>query len=191
MKIIILSIFLIFVFQLSAQTIDYTVSQKNLYGKPNPDAPEQLQDFAPMIGKCDCKSLRRNSDGSWQDTLHMVWKFKYILNGTAIQDESWHENGFYATSIRQFNVDSLNWVVSFYSSKKVSNSVNVWKGKKEGDQIVLKMPQKSPNGLDGISRLTFYNISDNGFKWKGEWTNINESIVYPFWTIECVKTKNN
>lgn len=189
MKIIILSIFLIFVFQLSAQTIDYTVSQKNLYGKPNPDAPEQLQDFASMIGKCDCKSVRRNSDGSWQDTLQMVWKFKYILNGTAIQDESWNENGFYATSIRQFNVDSLNWVVSFYSSKNVSNSVNVWKGKKEGDQIVLKMPQKSPNGLEGVSRLTFYNISDNGFKWKGEWTNVDESIVYAFWTIDCVKKK--
>jgi hypothetical protein len=189
MKAIILSILVIFIFQLSAQNVDYSVSEKNPYGQPNPNAPQQIEDFAPMIGDCDCKSLRRNSDGTWQDTLNMVWRFKYILNGMAIQDETWHENDFYATSIRQFNTDSLNWVVSFYGTRFISNKVSVWHGNKIGDDIVLKMPQKSPNGLDGINRLTFFDVSEDGFKWKGEWTNLDESIVYPFWMIDCKKIK--
>ncbi len=189
MKSIIIILTIFSTFQLSAQTKDYGVSDKYPFGQPNPNAPENIIDFEPMIGICDCKSVQRNKDGTWQDTLNMIWRFKYILNGTAIQDETWHESGFFATSIRQINTDSLNWVVSYFGTKIVTNTVNVWTGKKEGNQIVLKMPQKSPGGLDGFSRLTFYNMTENGFKWKGEWVDIKETVVYPFWTIDCTKRK--
>lgn len=181
--IIILAIFS--TLQIFAQIKDYSVSDKYPFGQPNPNAPENIKDFEPMIGVCDCKSVQRNNDGSWQDTLNMVWKFKYILNGTAIQDETWHDSGFFATSIRQINTDSLNWVVSYYGTKLVNNKVGVWTGKKESNQIVLKMPQKSPGGLDGLSRITFYDITDTGFKWKGEWVDEKETVKYPFWTIVC------
>lgn len=189
MKQVTIFILLIISFNLFAQDNNYIASDRLPFGKANPDAPEQISEFEPLIGICDCKSVQRNTDGTWQDTLNMVWKFKYILNGMAVQDETWHESGFSATSIRQFNADSLNWVVSYYGTKFVSNNVGVWTGNKKDDAIVLKMPQKSPNGLDGINRLTFYGISEAGFKWKGEWTNLDASIIYPYWTIECKKRK--
>ncbi len=173
----------------SAQKGDYNSNEQHPYGRINPDAPVQLSDYSEMIGSCECQSVRRNPDGSWQDTVAMTWNFKYILNGFAVQDETWKSDGVYATSIRQFNTDSLNWVVSYYSSIFVSNSVNVWTGNREQNKIVLKMSQKSPQGYDGFSRLTFYDISDTGYKWIGEWTDPSGNIVYPFWKIVCRKVE--
>lgn len=166
----------------------YEPSDENPYGLRNPNAPEQLDDFAPMIGTCDCKSLSRNPDGSWPDTTAMVWTFKYIMNGNAIQDLTWSDK-LQATSIRQFHPDSLQWVVGYNSFPGVTTTPSTWLGKKEGDDIVLKLPQKAPNGMDGVSRLTFTNIRDDGFEWRGEWTNEAQKIVYPFWLIWCTKRK--
>jgi len=171
----------------NAQGGKYDVSTKNPFGSPNPEAPEQVLDFQPMMGLNDCYSQRRNADGTWQDSTKMVWEFRYILNGSAVQDLTYHEGGFYATSIRQYNADSANWVVSYNSTGPVSNTPPVWIGGKTDDQIVLRVAQKAPNGLDGFSRLTFFDISDRSFNWKGEWVNIGETFSYPFWNIWCTK----
>jgi hypothetical protein len=166
---------------------EYAESRDHPFGQPNPMAPEAILDFQEMIGVCDCVSLQRNPDGSWQDAVHLVWRFKYILNGTGVQDETWKSDGSTATSIRQFNADSLHWVVSYYSNGTVNQKPPVWTGKRIDDTITLDMPQRAPNGLAGLSRLSFYDITDAGFKWKGEWVDSLQTISYPFWTIECVK----
>ena len=172
--------------QAQANFNEYEPSDEYPYGKLNPDAPAEVGDFAGMIGLCDCASVSRNQDGSWQDTTAMEWSFKYVLNGTAVQDEVWRESNF-ASSIRQYHADSAQWIVTYYSYPFVSYKVGVWRGNKVGEEIVLKQPQKAPNGMDGFSRLTFYDISPAGFKWKGEWVKDDGTITYPFWTIDCVK----
>ncbi|KAA3621765.1 MAG: hypothetical protein DWQ02_27160 [Bacteroidetes bacterium] len=165
----------------------YEASEKHPYGQPSPEFKESLKDFAPMIGMCECKSVNRNPDGTWQDTVDMLWSFKYILNGTAIQDDTWKANGQYATSMRQFNTDSLKWVVTYFSSSNKAWTPGTWIGDKQGEDIILYMDQQAPNGMEGKSRLTFYDISNEGYKWKGEWIDKAETIVYPFWTIDCRK----
>ena len=172
-----------------AQYDPYGPSEAYPYGRINPEAPEQLADFVEMIGRCDCLSQNRNPDGSWQDTVKMVWIFEYIMNGLAVQDKTYKENNTYAGSIRMFNSDSSNWYVHYYSSKSATPKLSTWSGNRKGDKIVLTMPQKAPNGMDGFSRLTFYDISDDGFKWIGEWHNPDTTIVFPFWKIECLKRK--
>ena len=112
-----------------------------------------------MIGKSECKSLQRNQDGSWKDTVDMLWQFKYIMNGTAVQDEVWRGSEWTAGSISQFQPDSAQWVVSYFSYPSVAYRPGVWHGGKDGDKIVLLQAQKAPNGMDGYSRLTFYDIS--------------------------------
>lgn len=175
--------------QSSVDLMQYEPSADHPFGQINPSAPAELADFAPMIGMCDCWSLSRNPDGSWQDTLDMVWKFKYIMNGTGVQDEVWREGEMYAGSIRQFQPDSGKWVVSYFSYPAVSTSPGVWLGNKQGDDIVLKMPQKAPNGMEGFSRLTFHSMSEEGYSWNGEWVSENGQITYPFWKIGCKKRK--
>ena len=165
----------------------YEPSPEHPYGQLNPTTPPQVADFAPLIGICDCRSLPRNADGTWPDTTNMVWSYKYIMNGTAVQDEVWRENDRYAGSIRQYQPDSAHWVVTYFSYPTVSSTPSVWHGNKVGNDIVLRMPQKAPNGMDGKYRISFYEMSEEGFKWKGEWVNLDESFTYPTWFIECKK----
>ena len=167
---------------------NYDSSKESPFGKTHPEAPDQNRDFEEMIGLSDCKSIRRNPDGTWQDSVKMVWEFKYILNGKAVQDLTWIENGFAATSIRQYNPDSANWVVTYNSTAGVSNSPSIpWLGNRHDNKIELKKDQKAPNGMDGFNQLTFYNLTSHSFDWKGEWADTSGSVSYPFWHITCRK----
>lgn len=163
-------------------------SETNPYGTKNPKAPTQLDDFKPLIGVCDCDSESRNPDGTWAEAVKMTWKFKYIMNGMAIQDETIKADGKHSGSIRQFNKDSLKWYVHYYASASPTAKLSSWEGNKTAEgKIILYKPQKAPNGMDGFSRLTFYDITDKGFKWIGEWVDPTEKVVFPFWKITCTK----
>ncbi|MEM9077686.1 MAG: DUF4440 domain-containing protein [Bacteroidota bacterium] len=183
---------LLFVFLslfLSAQ-FSYEPNLENPYGLPNPEAPKEILDFAPLIGECRCKSEKRNPDQTWAEPEDMIWRFKYIMNGTAIQDETLKEDGSHSGSIRQFIPDSTKWYVHYYNSSAPTTTLPTWEGsKKEDGTIVLYRDQKAPNGMDGFYRLTFYDVKSNGFKWVGEWVDKTESVVFPSWKIDCSNGK--
>lgn len=167
---------------------EYEPTTLDPYGVQNPKAPKQLADYKPMIGICDCDSQRRNPDGTWGKAVKMTWKFKYIMNGMAIQDETIKADGKHSGSIRQFSKDSLKWFVHYYASSTPTPALSAWKGGKKADgSMVLYKPQKAPNGTDGFSRLTFFDITDKGYKWIGEWVDPTEKVVFPFWKITCTK----
>ncbi len=166
---------------------DNEVSESNPFGKPHPDAPEQIKDFEPMIGKCNCKSTKRNQDGTWAETTDMIWTFKYIMNGKGVQDETLLPDGSHAGSIRQFIADSSKWYVHYYSSNFPTTTLPAWEGEKKEDKIILYRDQKAPNGMEGFYKITFYEMSKNGYKWIGQWVDKTEKIVYPTWKIECTK----
>lgn len=185
-----ISIFIVICsFPLCAQDYNHIKSETSPFGTYNPEAPEQLKDFEALIGSCDCKSVSRNADGSWQDTLSMTWTYSYIMDGQAVMDETLKEDGSHTMSIRQYNIDSAKWYVTFFSSKPVNPAPRTWSGGKKGNDIVLYLDQKAPNGLDGYSRLTFYDISDEGYKWRGEWCDLSETRTFPFWMIDCKRRK--
>ena len=56
---------------------NFEPSLEHPYGLPNPDAPSELMDFAPLIGECQCKSVSRKADGTWAEPVDMIWRFKY------------------------------------------------------------------------------------------------------------------
>ena len=95
---------------------EYDVSKDYPFGRANPEAPQQVKDFEPMIGECDCISVLRKQDGTWAEEEEMLWRFKYILNGMGIQDESFRKDGSYSGSVRQYIADSSRWYVHWYSS---------------------------------------------------------------------------
>jgi len=167
----------------------YDASAENPYGKANPEAPEQIKDYQAMIGSCNCKSTTRKQDGNWNEPEDIIWKWKYIMNGNAVQDETLKPDGSHSGSIRQFVSDSSRWYVHWYSSKTPSTTFPVWEGNKKDDKIVLYKEQAAPNGTEGYFRLTFYNMSKTGYKWVGEWTDKEEKIIYPTWKINCIRQK--
>jgi len=167
---------------------EYAPSEAFPFGQPNPEAPEQIKDYQAMIGICDCKSVSRKPDGTWNAPIDMTWRFKYIMNGMAVQDETLKSDGVHSGSIRQFNADSSKWYVHYYSMKGTPKTLPAWEGDKKEGKIVLFKKHKAPNGVDGFYRLTFYDMSKTGYKWIGEWIDKAGTIVYPTWKIDCVKT---
>ncbi|WP_299889935.1 hypothetical protein [uncultured Lacinutrix sp.] len=181
-------VFILLSISLFAQ-YDYSPSKEFPYGKANPEAPKQIKDYEAMIGICNCKSTKRKQDGTWNDAEDMVWEWKYIMNGTAVQDQTLKTDGSHTGSIRQFIKDSSRWYVHWYSSKTPSTKLPVWEGNKKDGKIILYKKQKAPNGTDGYVRLSFYDMSKTGYKWIGEWVDKTETIVFPTWKIECTRSK--
>ncbi len=167
---------------------EYEASKEYPYGRVNPEAPKETADFAPLIGTCECKSVARIDQNTWADTVMMNWRFKYIMNGMAVQDETLKEDGKHSGSIRQFISDSSRWFVHYYSSAGPTPVLSAWEGNlTETGDIILYRDQKAPNGMDGFYKIVFSEISKNGFNWTGAWVNKAETFSYPTWRIYCLK----
>lgn len=168
---------------------EYDDSEKYPYEQPNPEAPKQLYDYDELIGLCNCTSTKKNQQGKWGDPVDMTWEFKYIMNGMAVQDQTLKNDSIHSGSIRQFNTDSSKWYVHFYSVSGAPKTLQTWEGNRTDDKIILYKNQKAPNGVDGYYRITFFDITKLGFNWIGEWTDLNETMTFPIWKINCTKTK--
>ena len=179
--------FLLFSISINGQALQNELVKLHPYGTAYEGAPPEFMDWEPLIGTCQCRSVQRNADGSWKDTIDMTWVWKYILEGKAVQDYSLKSDGFHSTSIRQYNPDSSQWYVTFFGTASPSATPGTWKGGKIDEDIVLKKPQKAPNGMEGFYKITFSNITGKGFNWLGEWVDATGNIHYPTWKILCKK----
>ena len=189
MKTLICLALLLFASAANCQQYEFEPSNEHPFGRINPEAPAELADFDPLIGRCDCKSVARIDINNWADTLNMSWTFKYIMNGTAVQDETLKPDGVHSGSIRQYNADSSRWYVHYYSSGSPVANLPSWEGgKAEDGNIVLYREQNAPNGMEGFFKIIFSDITQKGFNWSGAWVNAEETIVYPTWLIFCKRS---
>lgn len=170
---------------LIGQSYENEPSDKFPFGKPHAAAPDQIKDFEPMIGTCQCKSVTRIDQNTWADTVAMTWTFKYIMNGWGVQDETLKADGRHSGSIRIYNQDSARWYVHYYASVGSTAPLGVWEGNREEGKIVLYRKQPAPNGMEGFYRLTFSDFTENGYNWIGEWVDAAETFSYPTWKIFC------
>lgn len=155
------------------------------FGKRNPKAPIQLDEFSFMIGVCDCIDSIRTKKNEWI-SFPSIWEGKYFLNGYAIQDN--YFNGENPTSnLRFFDPTTNTWKVT-YTQFARGYFVGTWEGKKQGNNIVLYQEQKSSSGKKVINRLTFYNISDTGYDWVSE-AILEDNSVTANWKQSCKKRK--
>jgi len=186
-----LVVFLSFYFNccLSETLYSFAASPKHPYGLPNTNAPEQIRDFEQLVGKHKCLSQSRKADQKWASPINMTWEFKYIMNGMAVQDLTLKEDGRHSGSIRLYDKEKHQWQVHYFSSVNSSKSKNLpmWTGGKKEGKLVFYRDQKSPSGQAGFFRLSFFNITLEGFKWVGEWVNKTGGNSYPTWKIGCKK----
>lgn len=163
----------------------YEPSEQYPFGRANPDAPPELAQFRFMVGRNDCSEQRlNNATGDWV-AAKRSWDGYYFMNGFAIRDEG-RSGASTNANIRVYDTATQEWVVSFFSAPAYSSGT--WRGKMEGEKLVLRQPQKAPGtDFDGFSTLSFSNISAQGFDWVGEWISEDGSLVFPFWRIQCQK----
>ncbi len=182
MKLFVTPLSVLILFSLSAQSQDrneysfgkYDPSEKNPFGLPNPEAPPELQQFAFMIGEFDTEEHIRNQDGTWRKSK-ATWNARYFLNGYGIMDYYWNEEeAFATTNIRIYNTNEKAWYVTFFRGPGNGVADGPWIGRMEGKDMVLWKGDET-NG----TRLTFSNISENGYDWIGE--SFKEGKASPFW----------
>lgn len=165
--------------------LTYDPSTQYPYGRMNPAAPPELAQFEFMIGHNDCEEERlNNATGEWVSG-ERSWDAYYYLDGFAVRD-SGQSGGATNGNIRIFDPLAEQWHVTFFSTP--TYGTGIWSGGMVEDRIELEQAQKAPGtNIDGVNRLTFYDISENSFNWKGEWISLNGSTVFPFWRISCHK----
>lgn len=159
----------------------YEPSPAHPFGRPHPAAPAELSDFAFFIGAFDCTDSQRGADGTMV-SFPAIWNGKYFMNGHGIQDQYWAP-GFYTSNIRLFDEREGLWKVTFFSEP--GYGTGTWTGGRKGDDIVLTRASKQADGTETVSRLTFYDITETGFRWHGQ--SVAGDTVTTNWTSDCTR----
>jgi hypothetical protein len=98
------------------------VKQKTSYGETNPDSPNELKVFSFLIGKWQGAGRVKLDGGKFAD-FSVSWIGRYILDGTAIEDEfhSLAPDGspYLGISLRQYDTKRRTWIIEYLN---VSNS---------------------------------------------------------------------
>ncbi len=137
--------------------------------KLNPDAPSETELLGQLIGTWDAEQTILNSDGTWGEPKNSKWKWYYILDGHAIQDDwitldSLNNESIVGTNIRIFNPDENKWYMAWID--KTNRRLATFTALNENG--IVKM-----NGTNAKGRHiknTFYNFSESEFDWQQEWT---------------------
>lgn len=171
----------LFLLQQAAPALDvrYEPSVAYPHGRPHPEAPAELSQFAFFIGAFACTDRRLGPNGDWIE-FPAIWNGHYFMNGHAIQDQYWAP-GFFTSNIRQFDEGEGVWRVSFFSEPNYSSGI--WVGGIDQGDMVLMRDISQPDGSVIVSRLTFSEIDEDGFFWTG--ASETPSGWRDSWTSQC------
>jgi hypothetical protein len=150
------------------------------YGKPNPDAPAELSQFAFLIGRWRCESKVKGPDGVWT-TYRATWVGRYILDGYVIADEYRMTTPTGELLVLGINLRSYG-AKKIWTMKWLNALAGTWVdlgpeelgGVKIGKESI-SYSFKEPVAAHAFTRATYTNISENHFTWRGEKSNDGKS----------------
>jgi len=137
--------------------------------KLNPEAPVETKILGQLAGMWEAEQSFINNDGSWKDEKkHSVWKWYYILDGHAIQDDwitvdSLNNQTIVGTNIRIYNTEENEWHMAWID--KTNRRVAAFTAVNDNGNVIME----GTNAKGRQVRNTFFNITENEFDWKQEW----------------------
>jgi len=144
------------------------------FGKPNPNAPLELAQFAFLIGRWRCEAKVSADYGEWR-TFEATWVGRYILDGYALADE-YRMTGAsgelivlgknfraYDPAKRVWNIKWLNALAGTWTDLGPEGLGGVGF---DGQSITYAF--KEPVAAHAYTRATYTNISQTHFTWRGE-----------------------
>ena len=149
------------------------------FGKPNPNAPAALSQFAFLIGRWRCDATITLANGESQK-YEAAWIGRYILDGYVIADEYGMaipagetivlgmNFRAYDSARQQWNIKWLNALTGTWTDLGTEELGGV---RLDGQSIVyaFKEPQASHAYTHATyTRATYTNISASHFTWRGE-----------------------
>lgn len=154
---------------------EYEASPAYPFGRLNPAAPPETAEFSFIIGEFDCADRIRNPQtGKWFE-MRVLRRAAFVLNGHAIQDQNWLPI-FNTSNFRSYDAKEKKWKVTYF--KMPEYQTGVWEGTRQGENIVLRQGSDKKG-----SRLTFFDIKDDQYSWKGE--SLTNGKVTLFWEFTC------
>ncbi len=160
----------------------FEADARHPFGRLNPAADPEVAQFSFMVGRFACTEERLMPDGTYA-SREAEWEAAYILDGRAVQDRYWAPNTA-ATSIRFFDSDRGLWRVN-YQAKPGNVFGFEWVGGQEGDRMVFTTTYPNADGDTILSRLTYYDIRDDGFEWMSEEMNQRTGETVVDWRISA------
>ncbi|GAB4109260.1 MAG: hypothetical protein Kow001_09110 [Acidobacteriota bacterium] len=144
------------------------------YGKPNPRAPQELAQFAFLLGKWRGLARLKREDGTWE-TLNASWEGRYILDGYAIADEyrMTTPDGqllVFGANLRAYDAGKKAWNMKWLNALS-----GTWTdlGPEElggvvADGAAISYCMEEPVARHALTRATYVRISADRFTWRGE-----------------------
>lgn len=144
------------------------------YGRPHPDAPAALSDFAFLVGehRCETAAPRKVNpfDADEVVVVPFYWYGEYILNGRAIRDE-WADINSTGSQTRIFDPKSGSWTTRWFGMGLLEGfglyaDRGEFVAKRQPDGTIIGLP--APVEYQGSSYqniITFSEISPAGFEW--------------------------
>ena len=148
------------------------VASEQDYGKPNPNAPKELSQFAFLIGRWRGEAIVKGEDGAPQ-SFQVTWVGRYILDGYAIADEFRMADAqgnlvMLGQNYRSYNTEKKTWVMKW---QEALTSTWLDLGPEELGGVTANnafIAFKARFRPDEIHRITFSNISEDHFTWRAE-----------------------
>ena len=138
--------------------------------KLNPDAPPETAVLGQLVGTWDIDQLIINKDGTWGGRKrHAIWKWYYILDGHAIQDDwilvdSLNNQHVAGTNIRIYNPEEKQWYMAWID--KTVRRLATFTATNDSGTVVMDGHNAKGQRIKNI----FYNIKKNEFDWRQDWT---------------------
>lgn len=147
-------------------------------GEGNVAAPAETAEWGRLAGAWYVENAAY-VNGQWYCCWNAVWAWKYILDGFAVQDY-WYvktedlpptatvERPSALTQLRVWRDDEKEWFIGYVTSggKESPASVNgTFRAYAEGPDRMIMEP---PPGAGPRTRIVFFDIGEDAFKWKRE-----------------------
>lgn len=141
------------------------------FGQPHPEAPDELSQFAFLIGHWQCDMTYTQADWKTVSQGRATWTAYYIQDGMAIMDDfrGGFYDGFLATTIRAYNRQTQQWNGYWLDSRSGSWSRPL-EGHPTDDGMLLRTSTqaRSPEGevIDVDLQYQFYEVRGDTFRWR-------------------------
>lgn len=140
-------------------------------GKLSPDAPPETKLMGQLAGAWNAEQTIIGKDGTWSSGRKSkgIWRWYYILDGQAIQDDwisidSLNRKKAVGTNIRIYNPDDKLWYMAWID--KTHRRLATFTATNDSGNVVMDGTNSNGRHIHNI----FYNIKPDTFDWKQEWT---------------------
>jgi hypothetical protein len=139
-------------------------------GKLNPEAPKETKQFGQLVGRWDAEQNIRNKDGTWSEKATKAeWRWYYILDGHAIQDDWFSSDStnhlqWVGTNIRIYNPEEKQWHMAWID--KTNRRLAIFTAIYENGKIIMEGTNAKGRQIKNI----FSDITERSFNWTQQWT---------------------